>query len=168
MKYNFVEISPAGKVRITRNKLIVGMLNKPSFNQNAYGEFLGTLLRFSGKNIFSRKITILDIEGNKVLGEIRFENWNTKVTIDYLGKSYPGELSGESGKWQVADSELGISFESPGLTQTDTFFEQNDMNPAMVLATLYVRGFYKMNRMMVIGAGVLIASVVIGIYLISS
>lgn len=170
MKYNFEEVSPAGSVRIYRNKLIIGMLNKSPFKQDAYGEFLGTMLRFSGTRFFNTKIRILDIEGTKIVGEIRFKNWFKEVTVTYQNQAYPGRLSDDSGRWLIEDQGQEIRFESPSLSETTSIFEQNNMNPAVVLATLYIRGIYKMNRMIVVGSGVLvlIASVIISINLISS
>ncbi len=161
MKYHLVETSLTGEARIYRGKLIVGMLKNTFVNQDAYGEFLGTMLRFRKKKFLSKKVSVLDIEGKKEVGEILFADWGRKVTVQYNNKMYLGELSGKSGQWCMEDKEEDIVFESPSVSVKKGMFEQNYMNPAIVLATVYIRAYYKVNRMIAVGLGIITAVILI-------
>lgn len=163
MKYTWEETSVAGKLRIYRGKLIVGMLNRTWGGSDAYGEFLGTMLRFRKQDFLGHKISILDIEGASEIGDVVMDHWDKKMTIVYLNKTYLGELSDKTGQWHVADKDEDILFEPPLISETKGEFEQNYMNPAIVLTTFYIRSHYKVNRKIVQGIGIAILTALISI-----
>lgn len=147
MKYHLVETSPTGEVRLYRGKLIIGMLRHKSYKQDAYGEFLGTMLRFRRKGFFDKYVTLLDIEGNRSLGSIHFQEWGKKVVIEYMDKVYEGYLDNAAKEWVIDNPEEGeLAFRCPSSKSNEVEFELNYMEPAVVLATFYVRRQYRLYR----------------------
>jgi hypothetical protein len=165
MKYRLVETSLAGEIRIHRGKLIVGIIRHKSLFQDAYGEFLGTMLRFRRKSILAKEVELWDIEGKKQLGTIVFQEWGKKIKIRYADKTYDGQLSTTTNEWIVDDTVEELTFICPPLALTEGEFEQNYMEPAVVLSALYVRKQYRLYRYMItlmavsaiVGIGVLVA-----------
>jgi hypothetical protein len=130
--------------RIFRGKLIVGIL-KTNFWKNAgYGELNGHLLRFKNKGLFNTITKILDIEGTKELGEIKYNFWKGSATITYEDELYEWKFeSWTRKKWSVQNSEDVTEFELISFWKNDGQVQNEFVSPAIILAALYVNNYLR-------------------------
>ncbi|MBB5284734.1 hypothetical protein HNQ92_002882 [Rhabdobacter roseus] len=132
--------------RLLREKLIVGLLKKNFFNNNAYGEYHGYLLRFEASGWGKRTVRILDIEGKKVLGTIAFRYFPYAASIRYEDETYQWQYQPWSqSRWTVTQADEVATYEAGrGWTRGGTgTIDYEYLPPAVVLSGLYVRSYFR-------------------------
>jgi hypothetical protein len=130
--------------RIFRNKVIVGILKTSFWKNAAYGELNGYLLRFKNKGLFNTVTKILDIEGKKELGEIKYNFWNGSATITYENMPYQWKFeSWTRKKWTVRNTEDITEFTLTSFWKNEGNVENEFVPPAVILAALYVSTYLR-------------------------
>lgn len=136
--------SMGGKeTRIFRGKVIAGLLKTEFWKNDGYGELNGHMLRFETDGFFDKTTRILDIEGKRELGEIRYRSWKNTAVITYEDKSYELKFNSWMMKnWEVSDGTDTIKFSKTSLWKNEGDVEFENMSPAVVLAGLFVYNYY--------------------------
>lgn len=131
------------EIRILRGKLISGLLKRSSWKNEGYGELNGFMVRFKTKGFWKPVTQILDIEGEKELGSIQYNSWKGSATITYDNKTYSWKfdsLMRES--WQIGHEDDFVKFSKPNIWQNKGNLEMENISPAVVLAGLFVYGYF--------------------------
>ncbi|MCF2491667.1 hypothetical protein [Dyadobacter sp. CY347] len=125
--------------RIFRGKLIVGILKTNFWKSTGYGELNGHLLRFKNEGLLNTITKILDIDGAKVLGEIKYNIWNGSATITYEDELYEWKYeSWTRKKWFVKTGEEATEFTLTSFWKDEGTLDNESVSPAVILAALYV------------------------------
>ncbi|MCF0065712.1 hypothetical protein MUK70_23705 [Dyadobacter chenwenxiniae] len=125
--------------RIFRGKLIVGILKTNFWKSTGYGELNGYLLRFKNKGLFNTITKILDIDGTKVLGEIKYNVWSDSATITYEDGLYEWKYeSWTRKKWIVKTAEDAAEFTLTSFWKDEGNVDNESVSPPIILAALYV------------------------------
>ncbi len=128
--------------RLFRGKLIVGLLKRNTWNNDAYGEFNGSLLRFKSLGFWKAKTQIRDIEDQRTLGHITYNLWKGTAIIEYEAQEYLCTFSHwKHNNWSVRagaeSAEYRMNFwHSKGEIQIEY------LPDALVLAGLYAQSYY--------------------------
>ncbi|WP_221389552.1 hypothetical protein [Dyadobacter sp. NIV53] len=129
--------------RIFRDKLIVGILKTSIWKGDAYGELNGYMLLFKPLGFWKRSTQILDIEGKKVLGKIEYNWWKSSAVITYEEVTYEWKyLSWNRKRWDVKGPEESAVFLLSSLWRNEGNIEYDDTPGAVILAALYVQGYF--------------------------
>ncbi|QRR02857.1 hypothetical protein [Dyadobacter sandarakinus] len=130
--------------RIFRGKLMVGLLKLSLWKTGGYGELQGYLLRFKTNGIWRRNTVILDIDGKKELGEIKFNLWKGSATITYDHMEYAFKYhSWTRRQWTVTAPDESATFEHKGLFQKEGVVENDDLSFAVILSALYADAYFR-------------------------
>ena len=130
--------------RIFRGKLIVGILKTNFWKNSGYGELNGYLLKFKNVGLFNTITKILDIDGTKQLGEIKYNFWKGSATIAYEDELYEWKFeSWTRKKWTVQHSEEVTEFELLSFWKNDGEVQNESVSPAVILAALYVNYYLR-------------------------
>ncbi|HEV7349140.1 hypothetical protein [Telluribacter sp.] len=142
--------------RIFREKVIVGILKRGSWGTDTYGEYNGYLVRFDTKGFGKRSARILDIEGQKVLGSVKFRRFPTSATITYEGEEYQWNYQQWSRyKWSVRHTDEEATYVAARPWQGGGGTIQYDyLHPAIVLVGLYVHSYFRQRFRLMVLAGV--------------
>jgi len=125
--------------RIFRGKLIVGILKTNFWKSTGYGELNGYLLRFKNEGLLNTVTKILDIDGTKVLGEIKYNVWNGSAKITYEDERYDWKYeSWTRKKWFVKNLEDATEFTLTSFWKDEGTVDNESVSPAVILAALYV------------------------------
>jgi hypothetical protein len=130
--------------RLFREKTIVGLLKRGTWTTSAYGEFHGYLLRFEAPKLGRQTVRILDIEGQKVLGTIRFRRFPASATITYDGLTYHWRyLPWSRRRWRIEQNGEQAEYQADGpLAGGNGTITYEELHPAAVLTGLYVHSFF--------------------------
>jgi hypothetical protein len=125
--------------RIFRGKLIVGILKRKGWFRNAYGEYNGAMVQFISKGFLNPIITILDIEGTKKLGEIRYSRFKSEARIQYDHQTYVWEYKSKQKKeWRIISDDDFVNYTMSNTTKHEGKIEVEGIRPEVVLAGLYI------------------------------
>jgi hypothetical protein len=80
-KLTWKKNSFSGLYSIYSNGQQIGMLKDKTFSQIASGELNGKKYTFKTKGFVKQHTEIIDNSENKVIAEIKFNNWMTKANI---------------------------------------------------------------------------------------
>lgn len=139
-KSNFTET----ECRIFRGKVIAGILKTTLWKYDGRGELDGYMLRFRTKGFFQRKTQILDIEGEKVLGDIDYNLLGSSAWITYDEIRYKWRFeSWVRRKWVVGNSEFEARFEPIGFWRREGRVINEDIPPPVILASFFVQAYFR-------------------------
>ncbi|MEO6685469.1 MAG: hypothetical protein ABIN24_05870 [Dyadobacter sp.] len=132
------------ETRIFRGKLIAGLLKRSLWKDDAYAELNGHLIQFKTEGFWKRKTQILDIEGTKELGHIEYNSWKNSAIIIYEEKSYEWTFdSWMRKKWRIKCGEDQAIYSKTSVWKNKGEIETDNISPAIILAGLFVYGYYK-------------------------
>ncbi|MCE7068631.1 hypothetical protein [Dyadobacter sp. CY326] len=130
--------------RIFRDKLIVGLLKTSIWKEDGYGELNGHLLRFKGEGWFNTTTKILDIEGKKELGKIRYNYWKGSATINYEDQEYEWKFqSWTRKKWVVQNAEDAATFQLSSFWKNEGSVDNDYIPAGIILSALYVSNYWR-------------------------
>jgi hypothetical protein len=131
--------------RIFRDKLIVGLLKTSLWKEDGYGELHGNLLRFKTKGFWKRTTEIWDIDGKRVLGDVRYHLLKSTATITYQDITYHWQFNSWTRRqWIVSNDENNTAgFELKSFWKNEGVIENEDIPAAIVLIALYIHGHYR-------------------------
>ncbi|SKC19324.1 hypothetical protein [Dyadobacter psychrophilus] len=130
--------------RIFRGKVIVGLLKTSLWKDAGYGELNGYLLRFTTDGILKRVTKILDIDGQKELGQIRYNLWKGSAVISYENEQYEWKFeSWTRRKWSVRHSEDVAEFSLTSFWKNEGVVEEESISGAVVLSALFANAYLR-------------------------
>ena len=104
----------------------------------------GYLLKFKNVGLFNTITRILDIDGTKQLGEIKYNFWKGSATITYEDELYEWKFeSWTRKKWTVQHSGDVTEFELLSFWKNDGEVQNESVSPAVILAALYVNYYLR-------------------------
>lgn len=132
------------ETRIFRGKLIVGLLKRSLWKDDAYGELDGYMVRFKTTGFWKRKTAILDIEGVKQLGHIEYNFWKTSAVITYEERFCSWTFDSWMRKsWKIVGGQDQAIYSKPSVWKNKGDIEVDNMSPVMILAGLFVYGYFQ-------------------------
>lgn len=132
------------ETRIFRGKLIVGLLKRSTWKDDAYGELNGYMVRFKTKGFWKRSTKILDIEGTKELGHIEYHSWKSTAVITYEDKSYEWAFDSWTRKtWKINNGEDQAIYSKTSFWKNKGDIEVENISPAIILSGLFVYGYFQ-------------------------
>jgi hypothetical protein len=136
--------SMSGKeTRIFSGKALSGLLKNSLWKNDGYGELNGHMLRFKTTGFWNPVTKILDIEGERELGTIRYNYIRSRATILYESKSYDCAFdSWTRRKWRVKTAEESVEFTRTSIWKNEGTIETQNISPAIVLAGLFIYGYF--------------------------
>lgn len=152
----------AREYRLFNGKQIVGLLKNNLWNSHAYGEFKGHLMRFEKDSKRGHWASILDIEGEKVLGTIEFGLFPSTATIRHDGETYTWRSLKKNtpGSWAVGHAEEENQYLAAGRMGTQGTITEGYLPPIVTVAGLYIHGYFFKKTLLSIlvgfGLGVLL------------
>lgn len=119
----------------------IGKLKDKTFSQTATGELNGKEYTFKTKGFFKQHTEIIDNLENKVIGEIKYNNWMTKATISVDNKTINWKYDNLwNTKWSIFNSE-GIKIQYSG-SSTSGQIDSNIDDALFLLSGLFVTNYY--------------------------
>jgi len=156
----------AREYRLFNGKQIIGLLKNDFWNRKAYGEFKGFLVRFEQVGFGKKQARILDIEGEKVLGIIKFKTSPRAATIAYEGENFAWSTLNEKprGSWIVGNEEEEFRYLAEGAMGSRGKITDAYLPPVVLLAGFYVRGHF-LNRKILAFGGLFLAGLISGLFM---
>ncbi|PWJ55311.1 hypothetical protein CLV98_11480 [Dyadobacter jejuensis] len=128
--------------RLFRGKLIVGLLKKKVWSNEAYGEFNGALLRFKPKGLWKTDTLIRDIENQRTLGQIHYQALKGSAVIEYEQQEYLWKFDNwKKNSWSVGNDTESARF-NLNVWKSEGHIEIDYLPAAVVLAGLYTQSYY--------------------------
>ena len=134
----------AREYRLFNGKQIVGLLKNNVWSGKAYGEFKGHLMRFEKDRKRRHWASILDIEGEQVLGTIEFGHFPRTATIRHEGEIYTWQSFKEKarGSWLVGNAEEESQFLASGRMGSRGTLAEGYLPPVVTMAGFYIHGYF--------------------------
>lgn len=130
--------------QIFDGKLIVGLLKVGAWGNSAYAELRGHMLRFQNKGFWKQTITVLSIEGDRVLGHISCSAGRRKATITIGDREYQWSVKGwTSREWVLETGEDSIVGDYTGWTATTGTITFAQPAFEAILASMYLFHQYR-------------------------
>ncbi len=127
---------------IYSNGQLVGNLKDKTFSQSAEGELNGVKYRFKTQGIFRQNTDIIDVENNKVIGEIIYSNWMRKATLKIQDKKAVWEYDNSwNTKWSISNSS-GVEIKYQGSTTSGEIVSNTD-DSLLLLSGLFVTNYFR-------------------------
>ncbi len=150
MNVRWQMLGTAQEYRLFNEKQLMGILKNNVWNRKAYSEFKGFLVRFEHSGIGKKKARILDIEGTKELGFIDFSFFPESAIIHYEAQQHTWRLdkTGKQKKWIVQSEEEQADYSANDRIGSTGQISDSFLPPAVVVAGLYVHGFFFKQRLL--------------------
>ncbi len=152
--------------RLFNGKQIIGILKNDFWNRKAYGEFKGFLVRFEQEGFGKKQARILDIEGEKVLGTVRFKTSPRAASITYEDENFDWNTLNKKSRssWVVRNEEEESQYLAEGFMGSRGKITDAYLPPIVLLAGLYVRGYFLKKRILTL-AGLFLAGLIAGLFI---
>ncbi|TLU97853.1 hypothetical protein [Dyadobacter luticola] len=132
------------EIRIFRGKVVAGLLKMNIWKSSGYGELDGHLLRFKVRGFWQRRVEMTDIDGQRILGEIKLRFFNGLATIGYENQEYQWKYkSWPRRNWAVRNENDIAEFKVKGFWQTEGEIENNEIPAAVILASLFIHFHFR-------------------------
>ena len=132
------------EIRIFNGKQIVGIIKSELIKTAAYGELYGSMLRFKSKGFWKKHTQILDIEGQKQLGEIQYNLLKGTAEISFEDHSYEWSYDNWFRKsWQIKNSIESSSFVKTSVWKNEGDIENDDLPRPVLLIGLYINTVFQ-------------------------
>jgi hypothetical protein len=126
---------------IYSNGLLVGTLKENLWKQMAYGELNGKKVIFKTHGFLKQETQIIDPSSNLIIGNITYNSWMTKATIEYTNKVANWKYDNAwNTKWSISNSE-GVQIQSQGSSSKGTI-EHQTQDDLLILSGLFVTNYY--------------------------
>ncbi len=152
----------AREYRLFLDKQIIGILKNDFWNRKAYGELRGFLTRFEKQGVGKKRARILDIEGEQELGSIDFSFFPNSAIIQYEGERYQWSYlnNKSSGQWIIRSEDEKTDFVATGFISSEGTIADTYLHPVILLAGLYVQGYFLKRSFLIIVAAFLLVILV--------
>lgn len=129
--------------RIFKGKQIVGLLKLDNWRTEGYGELNGYLVRFKTSGFVRPLTRILDIEGTRELGSIRYSYRTMSARIVLEEKEFQWKFEKWNGNNWFIEAEYGsIHFSQKGWWNGQgSITYDEDESKMLILSGLYIRSF---------------------------
>lgn len=132
------------EIRIFNEKQIVGILKSEVLTTSAYGELYGSMLRFKSKGFWKKATEILDIEGQRKLGDVKYNLLKGTAELSYEDYSYEFRYdSWLRRSWQIKNSEETSSFVKTSIWRNEGNIENDDLPKPVLLTALYIHEVFQ-------------------------
>jgi hypothetical protein len=119
----------------------VGKLKPDSWNSQGNGYFKGKEFKFETKGFFNQETRIINPADNSVIGNITYNSWKTKATIEYGSKTFSWKYdNGWNTKWSLSGTE-GIALEYHG-SFTEGEVKVYNYDDLLILTGLYISNYF--------------------------
>ena len=127
--------------KIFNNEAQVGNLSNKSFSQTAHGELNEEKYTFKTCGFWKQQTQIIDNNENKIVGEITYNNWMNKASININGQKFDLKYDNIwNTKWSISSlNETQIRYNS---STTTGQIESKTDNQLLILSGLYVDNYY--------------------------
>jgi len=134
---------------IFENERRVGNLSDRSFLQTACGELNEEKYTFKTNGFFYQRTRIVDNNANKIIGEITYNTWMSKATININGQKFGLKYDNVwNTKWSISGlNETQIRYNS---STTTGRIQSNTDNQLLILAGLFVANYYLQTTLVVL------------------
>jgi hypothetical protein len=137
---------------IYENEQPAGELKSSGWKRNAAGELKGKKLHFEIKGVFNKEFLISDPADNSTIGQIVFNTWRTKATINCHNQEY---------KWQFDNflrTKWSISNENGNLVKYQSHFKNGEItsytnDELLILTGLFIKDYLKQRAAAAAAAG---------------
>lgn len=144
MNLSWKMLGLAREYRLFNEKQIVGLLKNNVWTSQAYGEFKGHLMRFEKDSKRRHWVSILEIEGEQVLGTIEFGLFPRTATIRHEGETYTWRSLKKKGKssWAVGNAEEENQYQASGWIGSQGIIAEGYLPAVVTMAGLYIHGYF--------------------------
>jgi hypothetical protein len=130
--------------RIFRDKIIVGILKKEGWKQDAVGEYNGAMVRFSSRGFWKTETIIADIEGTKELGKIEYDGWKSIGKVIFQGEEYLWKYdSWKLNEWTISKGDDFAKYKITNIWKGEGAIEIEGVPPELVIIGLYIEDRFK-------------------------
>ena len=140
LNYNWRKGIFSESYQIFNNETQVGSLSNKCFSQTAYGELNEEKYTFKTCGVFKQHTQIIE-NYNKIVGEITYNNWMNKATININGQQFDLKYDNIwNTKWSISSlNETQISYNSSTCIGQ---IQSNTDNQLLILSGLFVANYY--------------------------
>ena len=141
LNYNWKKGIFSESYQIFNNETQVGSLSNKCFSQTAHGELNEEKYTFKTTGFFKQHTQIIENNENKIIGEITYNNWMNKATININGQQFDLKYDNIwNTKWSISSlNETQISYNSTSCTGQ---IQSNTDNELLILSGLFVANYY--------------------------
>ena len=149
LNYNWKKGIFSESYQIFNNETQVGSLSNKCFSQTAHGELNEEKYTFKTCGVFKQHTQIIENNENKIVGEITYNNWMSKATININGQQFDLKYDNIwNTKWSISGlNETQISYNSTSCTGQ---IQSNTDNELLVLSGLFVANYYLQMTLVVL------------------
>ena len=139
--YNWKKGIFSESYKIFNNETQIGSLSNKSFSQTSRGELNEKKYTFKTTGFFNQHTQIIENNDNKIIGEITYNNWMNKATININGQKFELKYNNIwNSKWSITSlNETQISYNSSTSTGQ---IQSNTDNELLILSGLFVANYY--------------------------
>ncbi|MCF0059595.1 hypothetical protein [Dyadobacter sp. CY356] len=144
MTLQWTSTMSGNETRIFRGKLIAGLIKRSTWKDDAQGELNGYMIRFKTTGFWNPTTKILDIEGTRELGHIKYNSWKTTAVITYENQSYDWSFDSWMRKtWNVKNGENHARYSKTSFWKNKGEIEAENISPAIILTGLFVYSYFQ-------------------------
>jgi hypothetical protein len=142
IQYNWKTKLFSKKFDIYQNDILKGELYKENWSRKVNGELNIRRVMFETKGIFKVETTIIDLQGDITIGNIKFTNWKAKSTISYQNKDYRWQFDNFlRSRWSISDENGAIiRYHSNAFKGIIVSYTRDEI---LILTGFFIRNFLK-------------------------
>ena len=131
----------------------LGTLQKGFWNGDTTGQLRDQKVKFRKKGFFKSDMEIIDLNEDRVIGEIQFHTWSSKAEIELNGQRYQWEYKNFwNSKWRIRQNqekmvdykrsfskgEINATNDNAKLVLSGLFIANNYLEAAMITSVVVV------------------------------
>mgnify|MGYP000352320292 CR=1 FL=1 len=137
--------------RIFSGEETIGELSNSTFKLTSHGVIRNKRYLFKTKGLFKQETQILDEVSDKVLGNITYNSWKSRATIQFTDRTVYWKYDNRwQSKWSLFDDQ-GILMKFAGGSSKGTIECEED-NDLLVLTGMFVTNYYQQAMIAVLVA----------------
>lgn len=142
IQYNWKTKLFSKKFDIYQQEILKGELYKEGWSRKVVGELNIRRIIFETKGIFKHETTIIDLQGDMVLGKIKFTNWKARSTVSYQNKEYKWQFDNFlRTRWSINDENGAIvRYHSKSFSGIIVSYTRDEI---LILSGFFIRNFLK-------------------------
>jgi hypothetical protein len=142
IQYNWKTKLFSKRFDIYQHEILKGELYKENWSRKVNGELNIRRVMFETIGVFKHETTIIDLQGEMIIGNIKFTNWKAKSTISYQNKEYKWQFDNFlRSKWSVSDENgVIIRYHSNAFKGIIVSYTRDEI---LILSGFFIRNFLK-------------------------
>ena len=142
IQYNWKTKLFSKRFDIYQHEILKGELYKENWSRKVNGELNIRRVMFETKGIFKVETTIIDLQGDITIGNIKFTNWKAKSTISYQNKDYRWQFDNFlRSRWSISDENGAIiRYHSNAFKGIIVSYTRDEI---LILTGFFIRNFLK-------------------------